>query len=63
MGSTTNGQWEKIFIDRTVQSNKLLPVLKLVELKNLRLYWQSEEALFLQDNIKHNKLLLVEKLR
>ena len=45
---TTNSEWNKFYIDRTDEKNKLAPMNKIVQVSNLRVYWNSVETSFFQ---------------
>lgn len=44
---TCDENWNKKFIDRTIEENKNLPLQKRVKLSNLGLYWIAKEKDFL----------------
>lgn len=47
---TTDDHWKKQFIDRTETSARFVAMNRLFELKNLAVYWNSQEREFLQPN-------------
>lgn len=49
---TCNDKWQAEFIDRTDEKNKLLPLRKLLSMKNLGVYWNSNEKELLSILIK-----------
>jgi hypothetical protein len=46
--NTTDKEWQKCFIDRTLPKNEKEPLFKLLKLKNFAIYYKTNESVLLQ---------------